>query len=353
MPGVAGAITGAELSQEMQGQKIPVLIPAFDANYRQYWPARGGRGVLARRAAGRCRGGRQVRGRGRGRRRRGRLRAAPRRLGRRGRAAGTVRPWSYADWDGNEIFGASYTGGSEAEAVAENDAAVEALFAEADVVLRQRFRTHRCGVCPIETRGRARDMERGGRAHPSPDDAAPTHRAVGARRPPGAFDRRRSGHRATRSGRGLRRQGALLPRACRGLSPRAQAGAPGALDRDARRAPDDGEPGARPDPRPRNRCGRRRPHPRAPQPRHRRRGRRAPGRLLGLRHALARLRHAAQRLRDPPCRHQAPLRGYQQGVPQPVALVRRAAHALRAGTRPRHAGTQARPRKPPTSSAGT
>ena len=57
------------------------------------------------------------------------------------------------DWPDNEIFALSYTGGFEPDLVAENDRQVEAIFAEADVVLKERFRTHRCGVCPIETRG--------------------------------------------------------------------------------------------------------------------------------------------------------------------------------------------------------
>ena len=152
MPGVVGAITGAELAKEMQGQKIPVLIPAFAANYRQYWPLAvdeaywHGEPLAA-------------------------IVADDKYVAEDAAAAVEVdyeplpvvtdaeaalrdgAPRVYADWDGNEIFGTSYTGGVDAEAVAENDAAVAALFAEADVVLAQRFRTQRCGVCPIETRG--------------------------------------------------------------------------------------------------------------------------------------------------------------------------------------------------------
>ena len=152
MPGVVGAITGAELAREMQGQKIPVLIPAFAANYRQYWPLAvdeaywHGEPLAA-------------------------VVAEDKYVAEDAAAAVEVdyeplpvvtdadaalrdgAPRVYADWDGNEIFGTSYTGGVDAEVVAENDAAVAALFAEADVVLAQRFRTQRCGVCPIETRG--------------------------------------------------------------------------------------------------------------------------------------------------------------------------------------------------------
>ena len=152
MPGVVGAITGAELSKEIQGQKIPVLIPAFAATYRQYWPLAvdevywHGEPLAA-------------------------IVAQDKYVAEDAAAAVEVdyeplpvvtdaeaalrdgAPRVYDDWDNNEIFGTSCTGGSEADEIAANDAEVEALFAEADVVLKQRFRTHRCGVCPIETRG--------------------------------------------------------------------------------------------------------------------------------------------------------------------------------------------------------
>ena len=152
MPGVVGAITGAELSKEIQGLKIPVLIPAFAATYRQYWPLAvdevywHGEPVAAILAQGKY-------------------------VAEDAAAAVEVdyeplpvvtdaeaalrdgAPRVYDDWDNNEIFGTSCTGDSEADEIAANDAEVEALFAKADVVLKQRFRTHRCGVCPIETRG--------------------------------------------------------------------------------------------------------------------------------------------------------------------------------------------------------
>ena len=152
MPGVVGAITGAELAKDMQGQKIPVLIPAFAANYRQYWPLAvdeaywHGEPLAA-------------------------IVAEDKYVAEDAAAAVEVdyeplpvvtdaeaalrddAPRVYADWDGNEIFGTSYPGGLDPDEIAKNDAAVAALFAEADVVLRERFRTQRCGVCPIETRG--------------------------------------------------------------------------------------------------------------------------------------------------------------------------------------------------------
>ena len=152
MPGVVGAITGAELAREMQGQKIPVLIPAFAANYRQYWPLAvdeaywHGEPLAAIVAEDKYVAEDAVAA--------VEVDYAPLPVVTDAEAAlREDAPRVYADWDGNEIFGTSYTGGFDADEIAKNDAAVAALFAEADVVLAERFRTQRCGVCPIETRG--------------------------------------------------------------------------------------------------------------------------------------------------------------------------------------------------------
>lgn len=63
----------------------------------------------------------------------------------------------------NEIFGATLTGGATIEDQEENSRAVEALIANAPCVVSKRFRTHRCGVMPMETRGALMswDKERG------------------------------------------------------------------------------------------------------------------------------------------------------------------------------------------------
>jgi carbon-monoxide dehydrogenase large subunit len=152
MEGVVAVITGQELCKEMQGQKIPVLIPAFPAKYRQYWPLAvdevywHGEPIAA-------------------------VIAESKYVAEDAAEAvfvdyeelpvvldpeAALEPGAdkvYANWDDNEIFAGGYTGGFEPEGIAANDAEVEKLFADADVVLKQRFRGHRCGICPIETRG--------------------------------------------------------------------------------------------------------------------------------------------------------------------------------------------------------
>ena len=47
----------------------------------------------------------------------------------------------------------TFTGGATPEEQAKNDAKVQEAFDAADVVVRERFRCHRCGVTPMETRG--------------------------------------------------------------------------------------------------------------------------------------------------------------------------------------------------------
>ncbi len=152
MPGVVAVITGAELCKEMRGQKIPVLIPAFPARYRQYWPLAidevywHGEPLAA-------------------------VVAEDKYVAE--DAAETVRvdydplpvvtdpehaltPESvkvYDDWEDNQIFAMSYTGGFDPQSIDANDCEVEELFGTALVTLKERFRTQRCGICPIETRG--------------------------------------------------------------------------------------------------------------------------------------------------------------------------------------------------------
>lgn len=56
-------------------------------------------------------------------------------------------------WDDNLIFEMTFTGGQTPEEQAENDKKVQEVFDKADIVVKERFRTHRCGVTPMETRG--------------------------------------------------------------------------------------------------------------------------------------------------------------------------------------------------------
>ena len=62
-------------------------------------------------------------------------------------------PRVHEEHDDNEIFAMTFTGGETPEAQAENDREVEAIFQGADIVVKERFRVHRTGITPMETRG--------------------------------------------------------------------------------------------------------------------------------------------------------------------------------------------------------
>lgn len=57
------------------------------------------------------------------------------------------------DHDDNEIFAMTFTGGDTVEEQDANDQAVEEIFHNAAVVVKERFRTHRTGLTPMEPRG--------------------------------------------------------------------------------------------------------------------------------------------------------------------------------------------------------
>lgn len=60
----------------------------------------------------------------------------------------------------NEIFAMTFTGGETEEEQAKNDAEVEEIFRNADVVVKERFRVHRTGITPMEPRGVLCDWSR-------------------------------------------------------------------------------------------------------------------------------------------------------------------------------------------------
>ncbi|GAB5469738.1 MAG: molybdopterin-dependent oxidoreductase [Rhodospirillales bacterium] len=62
-------------------------------------------------------------------------------------------PIVHEGWDDNLIFEMTFTGGQTKEEQDANDAEVQKVFDSAEVVIKERFRCHRCGVTPMETRG--------------------------------------------------------------------------------------------------------------------------------------------------------------------------------------------------------
>ena len=152
MPGVLAVITGAELKDEVLGFPQPVVVPALEANYPVFWPLAidkvkfHGEPVAAVVAIDK-------------------YQAEDAAIAitveydplpvtldpEQALEAGATKV--HEDWDGNEMFAMTFTGGGTEEEQKANDAVVEKLFQEADVVVKERFRVHRTGVTPMETRG--------------------------------------------------------------------------------------------------------------------------------------------------------------------------------------------------------
>ncbi len=152
MPGVLAVITGDQLKDEINGFPLPVVVPALPANYPKFWPL----------AVGKVRfHGEPV--------------AAVVALDpyQAEDAALAVEidydplpvvldaeqalkpgaPLLHEDWDDNLMFEMTFTGGQTVEEQNQNDEEVEALFQQADIIIKEKFKVHRCGVSPMETRG--------------------------------------------------------------------------------------------------------------------------------------------------------------------------------------------------------
>ncbi len=152
MPGVLAVISGDQLKDEILGFPQPVVVPALPANYPIFWPLAfdkvkfHGEPIAAVVAVDKYQAE---------------------------DAAATIEvdyeslpvvldpekaleadsPRVHEIFDDNEMFAMTFTGGQTEEEQNANDKEVEALFQEADVVVKQRFRVHRTGVTPMETRG--------------------------------------------------------------------------------------------------------------------------------------------------------------------------------------------------------
>ena len=296
MPGVVAVITGDDIKDQIAPLPQPVVVPNMPAKYPTHWPLAVGKvrfhgdalaAVVARDkyVAEDAAEAIEVD-----------YEELPY-VGDPEAALQADAPIVHEGWDNNLIFEMTFTGGATPEDQAKNEAKVQEAFDSADVVVRERFRCHRCGVTPMETRG----------ALCLWDDADGLTAYVTTQRP--HIDR-------------LALSDILdIPaEKVRVIAPRDQGGGFGVkapfyrepiivaymaqkLGRPVRwiefapGAPDGGEPGARPDPRPRGGGHKRRAAAGPARSRYRRLRRRLRGGLLGLLDAVPRRRRIAQRLR--------------------------------------------------------
>ena len=152
LPGVVAVVTGADIKEQIKPLPQPVVVPALPARYPTFWPLAVGKvkfhgepvaAVVAR--------DRYV------------AEDAAQLVEVEYETLTHVRnmeealkpgaPVVHDGWADNEMFSLTFTGGATPETQAANDAEVDGLIKSADVVVKQRYRVHRCGVTPLETRG--------------------------------------------------------------------------------------------------------------------------------------------------------------------------------------------------------
>ena len=152
MPGVVAVITGDDIKDQIASLPQPVVVPNMPAKYPTHWPLAVGKvrfhgdalaAVVARdkyvaEDAAEA------------------IEVDYQELPYVGDPEAALKPDApivHDGWDNNLIFEMTFTGGATPEDQAKNDAKVREAFDSADVVVRNRFRCHRCGVTPMETRG--------------------------------------------------------------------------------------------------------------------------------------------------------------------------------------------------------
>ncbi len=152
LPGVVMVVTGEDIKNKIKSMPQPVVQPSLVAKYPRHWPLAVGKvkfhgepiaAVVARDKYVAEDAAELVRAE---------YDPLPY-IGDPEKALVDNKNRVHEEWDDNVIFENTFTGGADDAARAKNDAEVERIFKSADVVVRERFRTHRCGVTPMETRG--------------------------------------------------------------------------------------------------------------------------------------------------------------------------------------------------------
>ncbi len=158
MPGVLAVVTGEDIRDKILPMPQPVVVPALPANYPKHWPLAvdkvkwHGEPVAAVVARDKYVAEDAVEA----------IDVTYEELPYVGDPETALKEGAtlvHEDWDNNVIFEMTFTGGDSDESRAENDAAVQKAMDEADVVLKERFICHRCGVTPMETRGALFDWD--------------------------------------------------------------------------------------------------------------------------------------------------------------------------------------------------
>jgi aerobic carbon-monoxide dehydrogenase large subunit len=152
IPGVVAVITGDDIKDQIASLPQPVVVPNMPAKYPTHWPLAVGKvrfhgdalaAVVARdkyvaEDAAEA------------------IEVDYKELPYVGDPEAALKPDSpivHDGWDSNLIFEMTFTGGATPQEHVRNEGKVQEAFDSADVVVHNRFRCHRCGVTPMETRG--------------------------------------------------------------------------------------------------------------------------------------------------------------------------------------------------------
>src|SRR5215510_5665129 len=152
LPGVVAVVTGADIKEQIKPLPQPVVVPALPARYPTFWPLAVGKvkfhgepvAAVVARDRYVAEDAAQL------------VEVEYETLTHVRNMEEALRPGApvvHDGWADNEMFSLTFTGGATPETQAANDAEVDGLIKSADVVVKQRYRVHRCGVTPLETRG--------------------------------------------------------------------------------------------------------------------------------------------------------------------------------------------------------
>lgn len=158
LEGVVAVVTGEDIKDKIKSLPQPVVVPALEAHCPQHWPLAVGKvkfhgepvaAVIARDVYTAADAAELVD-----------IDYDPLPfVGDMEKALTEDSPVVHDDMKDNLIFQMTFTGGETPESQAENAEKVDRLIEGADVVVKRRFRVHRCGVTPMEPRGVMADWD--------------------------------------------------------------------------------------------------------------------------------------------------------------------------------------------------
>lgn len=152
LAGVVAIVTGEDIKEKIKSMPIPVVVPMVPGKFPTFWPLAVGKvkwhgepvAAVVARDKYVAEDALEL------------IEVEYEPLPYVGSAAAAMQPGAprvHDDWQDNEIFALTFTGGATPESQAQNDVEVDQLIREAPIKVKQRFRVHRTGVTPLETRG--------------------------------------------------------------------------------------------------------------------------------------------------------------------------------------------------------